>query len=59
MTMFLTKFTIKNMIRAYSRLKEEGVDIGFVAPVLNVNNVSFYHFLKTLDLIEEYSKIFE
>jgi hypothetical protein len=56
---FLTKFTIKNMIRVYSRLKEEGVDIGFVAPVLNVNNVSFYHFLKTLDLIEEYSKIFE
>ncbi len=47
------------MIRAYLNLKEEGLDIGFVAPVLNVNNVSFYHFLKTLNLLEEYSKIFE
>jgi hypothetical protein len=56
---FLTKFTIKNMIRAYLNLKEEGLDIGFVAPVLNVNNVSFYHFLKTLGLLVEYSKIFE
>jgi len=56
---FLTKFTIKNMIRTYLRLKEEGLDIGFIAPVLNVNNVSFYYFLKTLGLLEEYSKIFE
>jgi hypothetical protein len=56
---FLTKFTIKNMIKAYLNLKEEGLDIGFIAPVLNVNNVSFYYFLKTLNLLEEYSKIFE
>jgi len=52
---FLTKYTIRNMIQAYKRLKEEGIDIGFIAPVLNVNNVSFYHFLKTLNLYEEYS----
>jgi hypothetical protein len=55
---FVTKNTFKNLLRAYHRLKSEGLDIGFIAPVLNVNNYSYYHFLKTLGLLEEYEKIF-
>jgi hypothetical protein len=56
---FLTKYTIRNLIRAYKRVKEEGIDIGFLAPVLNVNNVSYVAFLKTLNLIDEYTRLFE
>lgn len=55
---FLTKHTIEKMIIAYKRLLNEGHDVGFVAPVLNVNNVSYYHFLKTLDLLQEYERSF-
>lgn len=55
---FLTRHTIKNMIEAYKKLVDDGYDVGFVAPVLNVNNVSYYHFLKTLDLLEEYERLF-
>jgi hypothetical protein len=55
----VTKNTFKNMLKAYNVLKEEGIELGFLAPVLNVNNVSYYYFLKTLNLIEEYTKLFE
>jgi hypothetical protein len=55
----ITKNTFKNILRAYNILKEEGIELGFLAPVLNVNNVSYYYFLKTLNLIEEYAKLFE
>ncbi|AAL62854.1 hypothetical protein PAE0545 [Pyrobaculum aerophilum str. IM2] len=56
---FLTNYTLKNLLDAYKRLREAGFDIGFVAPVLNVNNVTYYHFLKTLDLLSEYEALFE
>ena len=49
----ITKNTFKNILKAYNAVKEEGIEIGFLAPVLNVNNVSYYFFLKTLGLIEE------
>ncbi len=56
---FLTKYTIGNLLETYRKLREEGYDVGFVAPVLNVNNVTYYHFLKTLGLVEEYERLFE
>lgn len=56
---FVTKYTIRNLLSAYKRIREKGSDIGFLSPVVNVNNVSYYHFLKTLNLIEEYEKLFE
>lgn len=56
---FLTHKTIPNLLDAYARLKAEGHDIGFLAPVINVNNVSYFHFLKTLGLEEEYAQRFE
>ena len=55
----VTKNAFKNILKAYNVLKEEGIELGFMAPVLNVNNVSYYYFLKTLNLIEEYTKLFE
>jgi hypothetical protein len=56
---FVTKNTFRNMLQAFQKLKDNGVDIGFVAPVLNVNTVSYYYFLKTLNLLEEYKRLFE
>lgn len=56
---FLTKNTVRCLLRAYSRLREEGYDIGFLAPVINVNNYSYLHFLKTLGLAEAYEEAFE
>lgn len=56
---FLAKNTVRSLLRAYGRLKEEGYDIGFLAPVLNVNNYSYLHFLKTLGLAEAYEEAFE
>jgi GT2 family glycosyltransferase len=56
---FVTKNTFRNMLQAFQKLKDSGVDIGFVAPVLNVNTVSYYYFLKTLGLLEEYKRLFE
>lgn len=56
---FLTKNTIRNLLRAYNTIKSEGYDIGFIAPILNVNNVSYYYFLKTLNLVGEYTREFE
>lgn len=56
---FITRYTIRNLVATYRKLKEEGYDIGFVAPVLNVNNVSYYYFLKTLNLVEKYEQLFE
>jgi len=56
---FLTKYTLRNLIRAYKQVKEEGIDVGFLAPVLNVNNVSYVAFLKTLNLMDEYTHLFE
>jgi hypothetical protein len=47
------------MLQAFQKLKDNGVDIGFVAPVLNVNTVSYYYFLKTLNLLDEYKRLFE
>ena len=55
----MTKNTIRNLIQAYKRVKEEGIDVGFLTPVLNVNNVSYIAFLKTLNLIDEYTHLFE
>ncbi|MCX8180521.1 MAG: hypothetical protein N3E41_03955 [Thermofilaceae archaeon] len=56
---FLTENTIRNLYRSYWKLKGEGYCIGFLAPILNVNNVSYYHFLKILGLEEEYTRLFE
>ena len=55
----VTKNTFKNLLKVYNAVKEEEIEIGFLAPVLNVNNVSYYFFLKTLGLVEEYSALFE
>jgi len=56
---FTSKNTIKNISKIYKQAKEEGVDVGFVTPVVNVNNVTYYHFLKTLNLLDEYTRHFE
>ncbi|MEM0459505.1 MAG: hypothetical protein QXZ31_06520 [Thermofilaceae archaeon] len=56
---FLTEKTIPSLLSAYIRLKSVGHDIGFLAPILNVNNVTYFHFLKTLNLDDEYAQRFE
>lgn len=55
----VTKNSIKNLLRTYSILKEKNFDVAFIAPVINLNNVSYYYFLKTLELEEKYRQKFE
>jgi len=56
---FITNHTFPKLISGYKRIAECGAEIGFVAPVLNVNTISYYYFLQTLDLTEQYSHLFE
>lgn len=56
---FIDKNFLTNLKETYKRIKEEEIyEPGMVVPLLNINNFTYYHFLKTLDLIDEYSKKF-
>jgi hypothetical protein len=56
---FLPDFFFREMQQAYTRVKEEGkYDVGFCAPLLNVNGYSYIPLLERLGLAEEYRRRF-
>ncbi len=56
---FITPDTFRKLEDGYIKLKKKDFDISFVAPLINVNTIGYYYFLKTTNLINEFSKIFE
>jgi hypothetical protein len=56
---FLPEFFFREMQASYARVKQEGrYNIGFCAPLLNVNGYSYVPFLERLGLAEEYRREF-
>lgn len=56
---FISKYFFKNLRETYKRSENSANrNPGMIVPVLNINTYTFYPFLRTLDLIEDYTKLF-
>lgn len=56
---FINKSFFANLKETYERVKKDEIyEPGMVVPLINVNTFTFYHFLKTLDLVDEYTRKF-